>query len=147
MEVILSKDVERIGKAGQVVKVKDGFARNFLFPHNLAVPLNSSNLKKLEQERTARADKSEKIKKEAEVLKEKLASLSLTIPVLIQEEEKLYGSIGAQEISRVLKDEGVELDKNLIVLEEPLKQLGIFEVPVKLHPEVTAKIKVWIVKK
>lgn len=147
MEVILKEDVPGLGKAGMKVKVKDGYARNFLLPRNLAVMVTQSNVKVFEQEQKVRAQKMEKQKKEAETLKDKLAQLSLTIPVLTQEKEKLYASIGPLEISKALADEGIEMDKNAIALEEPIKALGIYEVPVKLHPEVTATLKVWIVKK
>ena len=147
MNVILKKDIEGIGKAGTVVKVKDGYARNFLFPRSLALESSAANLNKLEQERKARAVQSEKQRKSALEMKEKIEKLSLTLPVLVQEKEKLYGSITGIEIAKALKEEGLELDKNLIVLEEPLKALGIFEVPIKLHPEVIATVKLWIVKK
>ncbi|MCU0651602.1 MAG: 50S ribosomal protein L9 [Candidatus Omnitrophica bacterium] len=147
MEVILNKDVANIGKAGQVIKAKDGFARNFLIPNGLAVPLNTVNLKKLEEDKQRKTLQQEKLKKEADELSLKISGLSLTIPVLTQEEDKLYGSIGIVELLASLKEEGIELEKNKIALTEPLKALGIYEVPVKLHPEVTAKLKVWIVKK
>lgn len=147
MEVILRQDVSGLGKAGAVVKVKDGFARNFLIPNNLALVLNAANLKKLEAEKQSKNQQLEKAKKSAEELKEKLTGFSLTIPVLVQEGEKLYGSITAQDLERALKEENLEIDKNSILLDEPIKTLGIYEVPVKLHSEVSAKIKVWIVKK
>jgi len=147
MEVILKQDVEKLGKLGDVVKVKDGFAHNFLIPKDLAVPVTSSNLKRLEQEKQHKAVAQEKLKKEALQLKEKLAGLSLTIAALVQEDEKLYGSIASHDIAQALKDEGLEIDKNIILLSEPIKALGIYEVDVKLHPEVPAKVKVWIVKK
>ncbi len=147
MEVILIKDVDRIGAAGQLIKAKDGFARNFLIPNGLAVPVNAANLKKLEQEKQRKSLELEKSRKEAVVLQEKLAALSLTIPVLTQEDEKLYGSITAVELSAALKEEGIDIDKHKILLDTPIRSLGIFEVPVNLHPEVKAKIKVWIVKK
>jgi large subunit ribosomal protein L9 len=147
MNVILKKDIEGVGKAGAVVKVKDGYARNFLFPRSLALESTNANLKKLDLEQKARSLHSEKLKKSALELKEKLEKLSLTLPVLVQEKEKLYGSITEVEISKALKDEGFEVDKSLIVLEEPLKALGIFEIPIKLHADVTATLKVWIVKK
>jgi large subunit ribosomal protein L9 len=89
----------------------------------------------------------EKLKKEAEDLSQKLSSLSLTIPALTYEEDQLYGSLTAVDLAAALKEEGLEIDKNSIVLDEPLKSLGIYEVPIKLHPEVSCKIKVWIVKK
>lgn len=147
MEVILKQDVNKLGKAGTVIKVKEGFARNFLIPNKLAIALNQANLRMLEQEKFSKTSQLEKIKKECVELKEKLANISLTIPALIQEEDKLYGSVTSQDIAEALKEEGFDIDKNIIALEEPIKSLGIYEVCVKLHPEIQAKIKVWIVKK
>ena len=147
MEVILNKDVQGIGKAGSIVKVKDGFALNYLIPQGLALTSTSANHRQLELENKRKLEHLQKLKQEALLLKEKLNSVSLTIPVLSHDEDKLFGTICAQDISRSLKDEGFEIDKSAIALDEPLKALGIYEVPVKLHPEVTAKIKIWIVKK
>ena len=147
MEVILTKDVEKLGKAGEAVKVKDGFGRNFLIPRGLAVFSNAANLKKLEAEKQKRLQQQEKAKSVAGQLKDKLANLSLTLAVLTHEDEKLYGSIGEAEIVGALKEEGFDIDKNAVVLKEPIRTLGIFEVPLVLHPEVSAKIKVWVVKK
>ncbi|MDO9572599.1 MAG: 50S ribosomal protein L9 [Candidatus Omnitrophota bacterium] len=147
MEVILKKDVDKIGKAGAVVNVKEGFARNFLFPHDLAQPVTDAILKKLEQDALVKSAQSAKIKEEAVKLGERLSKLSLTIKVLTQGEEKLYGSINVFEISLALKEEGFDIDKNLIDLSEPIKVLGVYEVLIKLHAEVTAKVKLSIVKK
>jgi large subunit ribosomal protein L9 len=147
MEVILNKDVEKIGRAGAVVQVKEGFARNFLFPHNLAKPATASSLKKLEQEQQVKTAQSAKIKEESELIKQRLNALSLTLPALTQGDEKLYGSIHAHEIAEALAAEGIVINKNSIDLAEPIKSLGIYEIPVKLHPEVIAKVKLWVVKK
>jgi large subunit ribosomal protein L9 len=148
MEVILIKDVEKVGTAQSVVKVKDGFARNFLIPNKLAVPLTPDNLKRIEEEKKAKAAQLDKLKKECEVLKERLTGVSITITALKQEEsDALYGSITAHDISKALKEEGFEVDKAKIELVEPIKALGIYEVPIKLHPEVVTKVKIWIVKK
>jgi len=147
VEVILNKDVEKIGRAGTVVRVKEGFARNFLFPQNLAKPATPESLKRLEQERLVRSAQSAKLKEESELIKQRLSKVSLTIPALTQGEEKLYGSIHAHEIAEVLKTEGFSIDKSAIDLAEPIKSLGIYEIPVKLHPEVTAILKLWVVKK
>ena len=147
MEVILKQDVDRIGKAGAVVKVKDGFARNFLLPNGLAVLLTSANLKKIEEGKLRRTLQSEKAKKEAQDLSGRLASLSITLQVLTQDEDKLYGSIGVQEIANALKDENFNIDKSAIILDEPIKSLGVYEVPVKLHPEISTVVKIWVVKK
>lgn len=147
MKVILNKDVEKVGKSGTVVTVKEGFARNFLFPHNLAVPATAASLKKLEQDKQIKDVQSAKAKEEFLQIKNRLSGFSLTISALTQGEEKLYGSIQAHEISEALKNEGFAIDKNMIDLSEPIKSLGIYEVPVKLHPEVTASVKLWVVKK
>lgn len=147
MEVILNKDVEKIGKAGAVVQVKEGFARNFLFPHNLAKPATAGSLKKLEEEKQAKNAQSAKAKEELLVVANRLAGFSLTISALAQDEEKLYGSISAHDISEALKAEGFSIDKNIIDLAEPIKSLGIYEIRIKLHPEITAKLKLWVVKK
>lgn len=147
MEVILNQDVDKVGKSGQVLKVKDGFARNFLIPNKLAVLATAGNLKRLEQQKQVKAVQTEKLKEASIKLKEKLASLSLTISVLTQEDEKLYGSVSEQDLADALKEEGIVLEKSLIDLSEPIKALGIYEVPIKLHPEVSAKVKVWVVKK
>ncbi len=147
MKVILNKDVEKIGKAGSIVQVKEGFARNFLFPHNLAKPATQGSIKQLDQEQQNKSAQSAKIKEEAIQIKEKLSSISLTIPAITSGQEKLYGSISAHEIAQALKEEGFSIDKSAIDLIEPIKSLGIYEVPVKLHPEVIATVKLWVVKK
>ena len=147
MEVILTKDVNKIGKAGSVIKIKDGFARNFLLPQKLAIPVTPGNLKKLEQEKQKTLKSLEEKKQEAIIIKERLDKLSLTISAIAQDEKSLYGSVTAQDISSALKEEGIEIEKNLIVLDEPIKSLGIYELEVKLHPEIQAKVKIWIVKK
>ncbi len=147
MEVILKKDVETIGKAGAVAKVKEGFARNFLFPRNLAVPATGEALKKLEHEASLKSAQDAKARDEAIGMQQRLSSLTLTISALTQGEERLYGGINASDISSALKDEGFSMDKNLIDLVEPIRSLGVYEIPIKLHPEVTAKLKLWVVKK
>lgn len=147
MKIILKKDVDKLGKADQIIIVKDGFARNFLIPKGLAIPITQGNLKQLEEEKQKRTIQLEKLKKHAEEIKQKLAGLSLTIPVLTQETDKLYGSITAVDLLNALKEDGIEIDKNKLSLDEPITSLGIYEIPVKLHPEVNAVIKVWVVKK
>lgn len=147
MEVILIKDVNKIGKAGTVVKVKDGFARNFLMPKGLATEVTPGNLKKLEQDRQQLLLESEQSKALANDLKARLDKFSLTISVLAQEDENLYGSISEVDICDALKKEGIEMDKSYVVLDNPIKALGIYEIPLILHPEVKSKLKVWVVKK
>ncbi len=160
MEVILNQDVDKIGRAGAIVKVKNGFARNFLLPQGLAVLCTPLNLQKFKQAEQKKAQESEKAKSGAEELRKRLAGLSLTIPALVhsvpsepqeggakQKEENLYGSISSLDIANALKEEGIEIDKESIILEEPIKALGIYEVMVKLHPQISANLKVWVVKK
>lgn len=147
MEVILIKDVEKIGKAHSVVRVKEGFARNFLFPHNLAKIATPGSLKQLEKDKQIRLAQSAKTREEFEGIKKRLSALSLTISSLTQENEKLYGSISSHDIATALKEEGFLIDKNAIELSEPIKSLGIYELPVKLHPEVIATVKLLVVKK
>lgn len=147
MEVILSQDVDKLGKSGAVVKVKDGFARNFLIPNKLAIPLTPINLKKLEEEKRRKVSGLEKVKKDAFELKAKLENFSLTIAALVKDEDALYAGINSQDIAAALSEEGFVTDKSSIILDEPIKSLGIYEVPIKLHPEVLANIKVWVVKK
>jgi large subunit ribosomal protein L9 len=147
MKVILTDNIEKVGKLGAMVNVKDGFARNFLFPRKLAVPSTPGNLKALEAKMKKKAKELEALKNEAEKTRARLEALSLTMPVLTQEDDKLYAGISSVDILQALKDEGIILQKSDILLEEPIRALGIYEVPVKLHPEVEGKVKVWVVKK
>jgi large subunit ribosomal protein L9 len=147
MEVILSKDVHKLGKAGQVVKVKDGFARNFLFPQGDAYLATPANLKRIEQLQKKQKAQYEEQKKQAEILADKLSKVSCTVSVEVNDLEKLYGSVTEGEIVKAIEAEGFTVDKKDIVVEKDIDQLGIFEVGVKLHPEVTAKIRLWVTKK
>jgi len=147
MEVILTKDVKGLGKAGDKAKVKDGFARNYLIPKGLALSSTLTNIKILEESSKRKVHALEKLKAEALTLVEKLTGKSINVAVAVHEEDKLYGSIGASNIADALKDEGIEIDKKYIVLEEPIKTLGIYDIVVKPHPEVETTIKVWVVKK
>ncbi|OQB08974.1 MAG: 50S ribosomal protein L9 [Candidatus Omnitrophica bacterium ADurb.Bin205] len=147
MKVILIKDVEKIGKAKSLIKVKDGFARNFLLPKGFAIEANAGNLKKLKQDQEKMVLELEKKKGVAEELKSRLDKFSLNIPVLVQEDGSLYGSISEVDICAALKNEGIEIEKSCLVMEEPIKALGIYEISLKLHPEVSSKLKVWVVKK
>ncbi|MFA5430889.1 MAG: 50S ribosomal protein L9 [Candidatus Omnitrophota bacterium] len=147
MKVILTGNIEKVGKLGTAVNVKDGFARNFLFPRKLAVPSTPGNLKTLEAKMKKKAKELEALKNEAEKTRARLEALSLTMPVLTQEDDKLYAGISSVDILQALKDEGIILQKSDILLEEPIRALGIYEVPVRLHPEVEGKVKVWVVKK
>ncbi len=147
MEVILCQDVQSLGKIGEVVKVKDGYARNYLIPKKVALKATAGNLKIIEQQKAKRAAEQEAEKKKAEALAEKLAKVSCTVTAEVNDLDKLYGSITPTEIVKSLEVEGFEIDKKQIVIEKPIEDLGIFEVGISLHPQVVAKIRVWVTKK
>ncbi len=146
MKVILKEDVEKLGKCGEVKEVKEGYARNFLLPRNLAVAANPSNLSSIEEIKKGKISREQKQKKESETLRDKLEQISCTAEVLVGEEDKVFGSVTSADIIKLLRDKGFVVDKRAVMLEEPLKALGVYTVPVKIHPEVTANLKVWVVK-
>jgi large subunit ribosomal protein L9 len=146
MKIILKEDFESLGKVGEVVEVKAGFARNFLIPKQVALQATPQNLRVIEQEKARNKIKLSKDKRDAQLLAEQLKEVSLTANVQVGEEDKLFGAVTSQNISELLSSKGFEIDKRKIQLEDPLKALGVFEVPIKLHTEVEAKIKVWVVK-
>ncbi|MDD5686325.1 MAG: 50S ribosomal protein L9 [Elusimicrobia bacterium] len=147
MKIILKQEVEGLGKTGDVKNVKDGYARNFLFPKGLALAANENNLKIVEKEKNKILSIVKKKIDEAQEYAKKLSAVSVTIPVEVGEDNKVFGSVTPSDISDALKVEGFEIDKKSIIYEDNIKELGAFEVSVKVHPEVIAKIKVWVVKK
>jgi len=147
MEVILAQDVEKLGKVGEVVKVKDGYARNLLLPRKIALKATKENLKRVEVEAKKRREILEKEIKAAEEIAETLAKVSCTVNVEVNDQEKLYGAITEADVVKALEVEGHQIDKKQIVFENPIEELGIFEIGVKLHPEVTAKVRLWVTKK
>lgn len=146
MEIILRQDYEQLGKTGEIVTVKDGFARNYLIPKGIAYVATKVNKKRLENELQMQNWRKEKEKRAAEELAKKLETVSCTIPVQVGEEDKLFGSVTSHNIADALAALGYEVDRRKIQLEEPIKSLGIYSVPIKLHPDVTATVKVWVVK-
>src|SRR5512142_3491041 len=146
MEIILREDVQHLGRAGEVVKVKDGYARNYLLPKGLAYAATEGNRKRItfEADRLARQRATEKEAAEGEATK--LAGISLTFPMKVGEEDKLYGSVTASDIQRRLEEQGIHVDKRKIDLPEPIRSRGEFTVGIKLHPEVRPEIKVVVVK-
>ncbi|OGL38213.1 MAG: 50S ribosomal protein L9 [Candidatus Schekmanbacteria bacterium GWA2_38_11] len=146
MEVLLKKEVKNLGKQGDIVKVKDGFGRNYLFPKGLAAPATAKNLKVLEQEKLTESKRLEKVKKSAEEVAERLKKISCTIVRHAGEEDKLFGSVTSMDIGDSLRNEGFEIDKKDVLLDEPIKKLGVYQIPVKVHPEITVEVKVWVVK-
>ena len=146
MDVLLLKDVEKLGAQGAVVHVKPGFARNFLLPQGLAVPATDQQLKAAAERQRQHEDKAQRLKAQAELVKRKLESRSLTLKLSLGQDDKPFGAITAHEILEALAREGFELEKHALHLEEPIKSLGVFELPVRLQADVTATLKLWVVK-
>ena len=146
MEIILRADVQHLGKIGEVVKVKDGYARNYLLPKGLAYPATEANKKKIafEGERLVKQHAAEKSAAETEATR--LADVKLTFEVKVGEEEKLYGSVTASDIQRKLEELGIRVDKRKIDLAEPIRELGEYKVGIKIHPEVRPEVHVTVVK-
>ena len=142
MEVILREDVPSLGKAGQIVKVKPGYARNFLFPRNLAYEATEGNKKRIAAEQAAHAAKRAAEQKEAEAMAGRLGAITVVLKAKSGEEGKLFGSIGANDIAVALEKMGHAVDKRRIDLEHPIKAVGEYTVPLKLHSDVTAKLRV-----
>jgi large subunit ribosomal protein L9 len=146
MEVILREDVAHLGKSGEIVAVKDGYARNYLIPQGLAYQATAGNKRRIEVERQQREARLATQRAEAATVAERLAAISLTFTVRTGEGDKLFGSITAADIAEQLKEQGVTVDKRRIELEEPIKMVGIYKVPVRLEAGVTGEIRVWVVK-
>jgi len=144
MKVILREDIETLGKAGDIVKVADGYGRNFLIPRKLAVPADLRNLKALEHERRGIEARAKKLRKSAESLAESLSALSLTLAAKAGEEGKLFGAVTSRDIAEALAGAGVAVDRRQVLLEEPIKQVGDYKVKVKaggsLVPEVSVSV-------
>jgi large subunit ribosomal protein L9 len=146
MKVILRQDFETLGKIGEVVDVKDGYARNFLFPRGLAYAALKGNIRALDDEKKAVEKRSLQELKAAETLAAELEAVSVTIPVQVGEEDKIFGTVTTQMIADALKEKGHDIDKRKVEIEEPIKALGIYGVNLKIHQNVNAKIKVWVVR-
>lgn len=146
MEVILMTEVDGLGEMGQTVSVKRGYARNFLIPQGMAVTATDGNVKVVAEHIKLYAKRDDLRKAGAEELAAKMGEISCTITVQADEDEKLFGSVTARDIAEALKSESIEFEHKQIVLDEPIKQLGVYTVPVKLHAEVEVLAKVWVVK-
>ncbi len=145
MKVILTQDMESLGLGGEIVNVARGYARNYLVPRGMALEATEQNIKLTEQQRKNIEIKKIKAKEDALKIKEKLSAVSVTIAQKVGEEEKLYGSVTTMDIADQLEKQGITLERRRIILDKPIKSLGEFSVTVKLHPEVTAPIKVVVV--
>ena len=146
MEVILREDVANLGSAGEIVKVKPGYGRNYLIPHGLAFPASEGNKRRVEAEARGRATARATEKSEAEELAIKLAEASLTFTAKVGEKDKLFGSITSTDIASMLQERGYNVDKKHSELEHALRELGTFKVGIRLHPEVHTEMRVWVVK-
>lgn len=146
MEVILREDVAHLGKTGDLVTVKDGYARNYLIPRGLAYPATDANKRRIEAERERRAARLATERAQAESLAERLGAVSLTFTARAGEGEKLFGSVTAADIAAKLQEQGFEVDKRRVELEEPIRMIGIYKVPVRLEAGVVAEVRVWVVK-
>jgi large subunit ribosomal protein L9 len=147
MEVILRDDIDNLGKCGEVLDVKDGYARNFLIPRGLAVRATKAGKRIIEEENQQRKMRARKIKRNLEGTANKMKGISCTITVQASEEDRLYGSVTASDIAEAITKQGeVEVSQKQVVLEEPIKILGVYTVTIRLHKEVEVPVKVWVVK-
>jgi large subunit ribosomal protein L9 len=146
MKVILRQDFEQLGRVGDVVEVKDGYARNYLIPRKIAYQATQSSIRQLDEEKKQQAKRLDKEKHQSEKLAAELEKVSVTIQMKVGEDDKLFGSVTSQMIVDALKEKGFPLDKRQIELEDIIKALGIYSVDVKLPGGVVAKVKVWVVR-
>ena len=146
MELILREDVDKLGRRGEVVKVAEGYGRNFLLPRGLAMAVTTANKAMIERERKAHEARMAKEKAEWQSVAERINSIRFVAPRKVGENDVLYGSVTSGDIAEFLKNKGVDIDKRKVQLEEPIKKLGDHEVKIKLHPEVTATMKVLVSK-
>ena len=146
MDVILRQAVENLGKPGDVVKVSNGYASNYLIPRGIAFVATGGNLKRIAQEKTRLEAAENERRTAAQSLAEKLEQVSLTFSARVGEEGKLFGSVTAADIAHQLESQGFSIEKRQIDLHEPLRALGVFRVPVRLHADVKPEIKVWVIK-
>ena len=146
MKVILLKDVESLGSAGEVVQVKDGFGRNFLIPRNEALIATDTNVAQFESRRNQHEAVAERERRAAEVVAKKLEADSLTAQVKVGEEDRLFGSVTVQNVAELLEEKGYEIDRRAIDIGDGIRELGVYNVEVRLHADVTATVKLWVVK-
>jgi large subunit ribosomal protein L9 len=146
MKVILRQDYEKLGKTGDIVSVKRGFGMNYLIPRKVAYPAQPNYVRMVQEEQNQKLMQVNKQKKQAELLAQKMETVSVTLAVSVGEGDKMFGSVTNQDIADALVKQGYDIDRKKIILDDPLKALGIYSVPIKLHPDVEVKIKVWVVK-
>jgi large subunit ribosomal protein L9 len=145
MEVILKEDIANIGKIGEVVRVRDGYARNYLLPRGLVLLANKKNIKTFEHQKKLVADQKQKVLRHAQAVSDELSGVALVIPVRTGEEGKLFGSVTNIQIEKALKAKGLQVDRRKIHLEEPIKTLGEYEIPIRLSADLTVPLKLSVV--
>ncbi|MDD4858346.1 MAG: 50S ribosomal protein L9 [Candidatus Krumholzibacteria bacterium] len=143
---MLTQKIQGLGDRGDVVRVKDGYARNYLFPKRLALPSTEGQKRVLNEENRLHDVRDVKLKQSVQALAEKMKGLSCTLVVQAGEEDKLYGSVTGSDIAKAIGEQGFAVDHRQVVLDEPIKKLGVYTVPVRLHRDVEVSIKVWVVK-
>ncbi len=146
MKVILRKNFNQLGQVGDLVDVKDGYALNFLVPRQIAYPATAGNLRALEEEKKQIAKKESKNLAVANEFSTELEKVSVTIPVTVGEDDKIFGSVTSKMIGDALQEKGFEVDHRKIEIEEPIKSLGIYSIKIKIHADVTATVKTWVVR-
>ena len=146
MQVILLEDVPSLGKAGESVKVSEGYGRNYLIPQKKAILATEKGITILEHQRREVQQRMGKVKKDMEKVVQQIEKLSCTFAKTVGESGKLFGSVTSMEIESFMKENGIDVDRKKIQLEEPIKNLGMFTIPIKLHPDITAHLKVWVVQ-
>jgi large subunit ribosomal protein L9 len=146
MKVVLKDDIKNVGKMGQIVDVADGYARNYLVPRGLAVEANIKNLKSLEHEKKIIQEKAKRIKNSSQTLSDKISTMTLVIKAKAGDEGKLFGAVTSMDIAELLKNEGIEMDKKKISLDEPIKRLGSYSVNIKIHPEISTHLNIQVVE-
>ena len=146
MEVILRQAVDNLGHPGDIVKVSNGFARNYLLPHGIAYEATAGNRKRIEQERQRLESAETTRRTQAEELAKRLEEVSLSFSARVGEEGKLFGSVTAADIAQQLEAQGIHLERRMIDLHEPIRALGVYRVPVRLHADVKPELKVWVIK-
>jgi len=145
MQVLLIRDVERLGRIGDVVEVKPGHARNYLLPRGLAVTLTPANLRRVEREKQRMEQVRQARERELAALAEHLKSVSITITAKANEEGHLFGSVSAARVAEMLQEEGYQVEERMVQLSEPIKEVGVVEVPIQLKPDLITSCKVWVV--
>jgi large subunit ribosomal protein L9 len=146
MQIILIEDIPALGKAGDLVKVADGYGRNYLIPQKKGILATEKNMKLLDHQRREVQQRMGKLKKDIGKLAQQIEGFTCNLTKAVGESGKLFGSVTSMDIEQSLKEHGIEVDRKKILLEEPIKSVGMFTVPIKLHPEVIAQLKVWVVQ-